>query len=292
MPKLSALASAGPGAHGEFAERQVRPIVHAVDGLHREFLEQAFSYHHAAAGDVLLGGLKDEMHGAVEIAGLGEVARGAEQHGGVAIVTAAVEFAGNAGAVREIVEFLHRQRVHVGAQPDGGAVAALQRPHHAGFGEALVHVDAPAAHPLGDESGGAALLDAVSGCAWRSRRHAVISSWKDAMRLMICMGVDIAWWPHERQGPAVHAEDKPLFKLFHLDECPTNPMEPGRGEQIKLINPSLGTEKVDVHLNRLVPGGPRGKHHHHSNADNVYIVKRGEGTLTIEDKPTRCARMT
>jgi mannose-6-phosphate isomerase-like protein (cupin superfamily) len=72
-----------------------------------------------------------------------------------------------------------------------------------------------------------------------------------------------------------------LFKLFHLDECATNPMEPGRGEQIKLINPSLGTEKVDVHLNRLVPGGPRGKHHHHTKADNVYIVKRGEGTLTI-----------
>ena len=39
-----------------------------------------------------------------------------------------------------------------------------------------------------------------------------------------------------------------------------------------------------MHLNRLVPGGPRGKHHHHTNADNVYIVKRGEGTLTIEDK--------
>ena len=50
-----------------------------------------------------------------------------------------------------------------------------------------------------------------------------------------------------------------MFKILHLDECPTSPMEPGRGEQIKLINPSLGTEKVDVHLNRLVPGGPRGK---------------------------------
>jgi mannose-6-phosphate isomerase-like protein (cupin superfamily) len=59
-------------------------------------------------------------------------------------------------------------------------------------------------------------------------------------------------------------------------------MPPGRGEQIKLINASLGTEKVDVHLNRLVPGGPRGKLHHHTSADNVYIVKRGEGTLTVE----------
>jgi mannose-6-phosphate isomerase-like protein (cupin superfamily) len=75
-----------------------------------------------------------------------------------------------------------------------------------------------------------------------------------------------------------------VFKIMHLDECPTSPMEPGRGEQIKLVNPALGTEKVDVHLNRLVPGGPRGKVHHHSNADNVYIVKKGEGTLTVEGK--------
>jgi mannose-6-phosphate isomerase-like protein (cupin superfamily) len=73
-----------------------------------------------------------------------------------------------------------------------------------------------------------------------------------------------------------------LFKILHLEQCPSHPMEPGRGEQIKLVNPSLGTDKVDVHLNRLVPGGPRGKLHHHTRADNVYIVKRGEGTLTIE----------
>ena len=75
-----------------------------------------------------------------------------------------------------------------------------------------------------------------------------------------------------------------MFKILHLDECPASPMEPGRGEQIKLINPSLGTDKVDVHLNRLIPGGPRGKLHHHTNADNVYIVKRGEGTLTVDGK--------
>jgi len=73
-----------------------------------------------------------------------------------------------------------------------------------------------------------------------------------------------------------------VFKILHLNECPASPMESGRGEQIKLINPSLGTEKVDVHLNRLIPGGPPGKLHHHTHADNVYIVKRGEGTLTVE----------
>jgi mannose-6-phosphate isomerase-like protein (cupin superfamily) len=73
-----------------------------------------------------------------------------------------------------------------------------------------------------------------------------------------------------------------LFKILHLNQCAINRMEPGRGEQIKLINSTLGTENVDVHLNRLVPGGPRGKVHHHTKTDNVYIVKRGEGTLTVE----------
>jgi mannose-6-phosphate isomerase-like protein (cupin superfamily) len=73
-----------------------------------------------------------------------------------------------------------------------------------------------------------------------------------------------------------------VFKILHLNECPVNPMESGRGEQIKLINASLGTEKVDVHLNRLAPGGPPGKLHHHTHADNVYIVKRGEGMLTVD----------
>lgn len=75
-----------------------------------------------------------------------------------------------------------------------------------------------------------------------------------------------------------------MFKILHLEECTTYPMEPGRGEQVKLVNATLGTDKVDVHLNRLVSGGPRGKVHHHNTSDNVYIVKRGEGTLTAEGK--------
>ena len=73
-----------------------------------------------------------------------------------------------------------------------------------------------------------------------------------------------------------------MFKIMHLDQCPTNPMEPGRGEQIKLVDTRLSTDKLDVHLNRLVPGGPRGKIHHHTTADNVYIVKKGTGTLTLD----------
>ena len=75
-----------------------------------------------------------------------------------------------------------------------------------------------------------------------------------------------------------------MFKVLRLSECPSVSMEPGRGEQIKLVNASLGTEKLDIHLNRLVPGGPGGKLHHHTQADNIYIVKRGEGTLVAGGK--------
>ena len=39
-----------------------------------------------------------------------------------------------------------------------------------------------------------------------------------------------------------------MFKVLHLEKCPVTPMAGGRGEQIKLINPGLGTEKLDVHF--------------------------------------------
>ena len=45
-----------------------------------------------------------------------------------------------------------------------------------------------------------------------------------------------------------------------------------------------GDRKVDVHLNRLVPGGARGRVHRHTHSDNIYIVRRGEGVLTADGR--------
>ena len=73
-----------------------------------------------------------------------------------------------------------------------------------------------------------------------------------------------------------------MLKIFDLQKCVPAPMEHGRGETIRLINTGIGTERIDVHLNRLVPGGQRGRLHRHSRSDNVYIVRRGEGTLTAD----------
>jgi mannose-6-phosphate isomerase-like protein (cupin superfamily) len=74
------------------------------------------------------------------------------------------------------------------------------------------------------------------------------------------------------------------YRVFDLDKVTPEPMENGRGEIRRLVNTALGTDKIDVHVNRLVPGGPRGKRHKHTNSDNVYVVLSGEGTLEIADE--------
>jgi mannose-6-phosphate isomerase-like protein (cupin superfamily) len=75
-----------------------------------------------------------------------------------------------------------------------------------------------------------------------------------------------------------------MLRIFDLNACPSAPMEQGRGETVRLVNSSLGTEKLDVHLNRLVPGGMRGRVHRHTLSDNIYIVRRGEGVLTADGR--------
>ena len=73
-----------------------------------------------------------------------------------------------------------------------------------------------------------------------------------------------------------------MIKIFDLNAYPSVPMEQGRGETVRLVNSSLGTEKLDLHVNRLAVGGARGRVHRHTHSDNIYIVRRGEGVLTAD----------
>lgn len=74
-----------------------------------------------------------------------------------------------------------------------------------------------------------------------------------------------------------------MHRIIDIDKAASVPMENGRGDTLLLVDGSL-TDTMDLHLNRLVPGGPNGSLHKHSKADNVYIVKSGEGLLRIEDE--------
>src|SRR5262249_46180537 len=75
-----------------------------------------------------------------------------------------------------------------------------------------------------------------------------------------------------------------VLKIIDLNTATAEPMEKGRGSKIKLVNTSLGTESLDVHLNKLVPGRPPGSRHKHTQADKGYIVRRGQGELTADGK--------
>lgn len=72
------------------------------------------------------------------------------------------------------------------------------------------------------------------------------------------------------------------FRIFRPGEVAPQPMDRGRGVTLPYVDTRCGTEKLDVHLNRLVPGGAKGRIHRHSRSDNVYIVVRGVGTLTVD----------
>jgi mannose-6-phosphate isomerase-like protein (cupin superfamily) len=73
-------------------------------------------------------------------------------------------------------------------------------------------------------------------------------------------------------------------RIIDLADAPSVPMEEGRGETVLLVDGRLGTNAIDLHLNRLVPGGANGKRHRHTRSDNVYIVVSGQGRLQIEDE--------
>ncbi len=75
-----------------------------------------------------------------------------------------------------------------------------------------------------------------------------------------------------------------MFKIIRPDDVAEIDMEAGRGTQVRLVDASLGAVAIDLHINRLRPGGARGRMHHHTKSDNVYIVRRGAGTLTIGDE--------
>lgn len=74
------------------------------------------------------------------------------------------------------------------------------------------------------------------------------------------------------------------LRIFKPGEAPVVPMKGDRGTQVRYINTDIGATALDVHLNRLDPKEPGGRYHHHSQADNVYIVKCGEGKLVVEEE--------
>ena len=157
----------GAGADGEAAGRDTRHVVHAVDGVAVELVEQAFLDHHAGAAQPFFGGLEDEMHGAGEVRFCCQMLGRAQQHGGVAVMAAGMHLVGVDRGVVEVVLFLQVQRIHVGAQADRllAGTLALQGADNSGLGQPAMHLDAPALQLLGHDLRGALFLEGGLGMA-------------------------------------------------------------------------------------------------------------------------------
>ena len=91
---------------------------------------------------------------------VGEQLRGPGQAGHVHVVAAGVHHrhlgavgvgAGDRAGVGQPGRLPHRQRVHVRPQQHGRAVAVAQHPDHPGAADPLVHLEAGAPQPAGDQ---------------------------------------------------------------------------------------------------------------------------------------------
>ena len=139
-------------------DRDAGLVMESEDGVAREFVEQPLFDHDPAAAATLFGGLKDQMHRALEILILGEVFGGAKQHRRVPVMTTSVHLAVFGRTVGELVQLLDRQRVHIGAQPDRRwRVAALDGADDAGAGKPTMDFAAKFNELCRDQISGAAL---------------------------------------------------------------------------------------------------------------------------------------
>ena len=143
-------------AHRELADLEVSAVVHAVDRVAREPLEQPVLQHGQRPAAAFLARLEDEVDGAGEVAGAGEILGRAEQGGGMPVMAAGMHLARHRGAERQVRHLLHRQRVHVRPQADRAVAAPVaQHADHAGPADVAMDLDPPLRQLGGDDVGGA-----------------------------------------------------------------------------------------------------------------------------------------
>jgi hypothetical protein len=100
-------------------------IVHPVNGLDRELVEQAFLDHATSAASAFLRRLEDEVDGAGEISSLSKVFRGPEKHRHVAVMAATMHLPCNLRAVLECVRLHQIESVHVCPQSNCAPIIRL-----------------------------------------------------------------------------------------------------------------------------------------------------------------------
>ncbi|GAA3129496.1 hypothetical protein GCM10020001_059070 [Nonomuraea salmonea] len=141
----------GAGPEAELADVDARVAVEAEDAV--DAADAAVGHDLERAAGQLFGGLEDQAYAAGQRPGgglLGQEERGAEQDRGVHVVAAGVAGARHGRAVGHVLLVLQRQRVDVGAQGDGRAVAAADVADQPGTLGQHRGAEAGGGEPLGD----------------------------------------------------------------------------------------------------------------------------------------------
>jgi putative monooxygenase len=74
-------------------------------------------------------------------------------------------------------------------------------------------------------------------------------------------------------------------KVVDPDTAPRRDMQLERGYAIQLVDPNLGAERLDMHINVLKAGGAPGPYHLHTNCENIYFILVGDVVVTIDGVP-------
>ena len=72
------------------------------------------------------------------------------------------------------------------------------------------------------------------------------------------------------------------FHKVKIENAPTRSLPMERGTVFGCVDPRVGSNNVDVHVNVIKPGASRGEIHYHAQAENVYIVMDGQLEVCIE----------
>jgi mannose-6-phosphate isomerase-like protein (cupin superfamily) len=71
-------------------------------------------------------------------------------------------------------------------------------------------------------------------------------------------------------------------RVIHEGEGRESELRYGRGRMIRLVDPEIGAQQVDLHLNVILAGSAPGPYHLHSSAENVYHVLEGRVRIRID----------
>lgn len=76
-------------------------------------------------------------------------------------------------------------------------------------------------------------------------------------------------------------EGEVKLRITNIGSLPRVPLS-DRGDVVALVDGDTGAQHVDVHINILHAGGPRGRYHYHPVSENIYIVLQGTGRFVAE----------